>query len=277
MVVGPRTKHQRRMQANAIVFLGGGRVTSAMTAGLRLAGCREKISVYDRNPEKLRALRRESQVEIPRDLESALAHAEMLIVAVRPNSVAEILAEVEDCGISPPKLCVSLAAGVPLSKLRARLRSHWVRAMPSPVCRVGRGLTALCFDRNVAKRDRDRVRRFFALVGEVLEISENRFDAFTAVYSSSHGYHALAALAKAGEQAGLDRATALTAGAHALGDGISYWRESQSPLPDLLREAATPGGIAAETISAMNDAGYSEAISKGIKAGIRRARMNARR
>ena len=265
------------MQAKAIVFLGGGRITSAMTAGLRLAGCREKIFVYDRNREKLRSLRRESQVEIARNLKSALLLAEMMIIAVRPNSVAEILDEVKGCEIPPPKLCLSLAAGIPLSRLRARLRTHWVRAMPSPVCRVGRGLTALCFDRNVTKSERVRVRRFFALVGQVLEISESKFDAFTAVYSSSHGYHALAALTKAGQQAGLDRATALTAGAHALSDGISYWCESQGPLTELLREAATPGGIAAATMTAMDQAGFARAVSKGIRAGITRARLNARR
>src|SRR3979411_2055052 len=100
------------MRANAILFLGGGCITSAMSAGLRLAGCRKKIIVYDRNQKKLSALGRESQVEIAHGLKSELAHDEMLIIAVRPNSVAEILDEVKDCGISPPKLCVSLAAGV---------------------------------------------------------------------------------------------------------------------------------------------------------------------
>ena len=41
----------------ATVFLGGGRITGALVAGLRLAGYAGEIVVYDRNPEKLRALR----------------------------------------------------------------------------------------------------------------------------------------------------------------------------------------------------------------------------
>ena len=265
------------MPANAIGFLGGGRITSAMSAGLRLAGYKEKIFVYDRNPEKRRALRRESRVEIAHDLKSALLDAKMLVIAVRPDSVAEILDEVKTCGISPPRICVSLAAGIPLSKLRMHLRTHWVRAMPSPVCRVGLGLTGLCFDRNVTKKEQARVRELFLSIGQVLEIPERKFDAFTALYSSSHGYHALAALARAGQESGLDYSTAMTAAAHALSDGVRYWRESQSSLPDLLREATTPGGIAAATISAMDQSGYSQSVSKGIKAGILRARLNARR
>ena len=259
-----------------IVFLGGGRITGALCAGLRLASYSSTLLVYDRNPSKLRALQRESRVEIARDVKSA-ERAEMVIVAVRPTSVEEMLREVAASGPAP-KLCVSLAAGIPLRRLRAWLPGmRWVRAMPSPVCRAGRGLTALCFDPSVKRSDRARVRGLFARVGQVVEVPEKRFDAFTATYSSSHGYHALAALAEAGRRAGLDRTTSLTAAAHALADGIGYWRESGLSLDELLREAATPGGIAAATMSAMDQAGYARVVAKGLTAGIAQARRNAKR
>ena len=86
--------------AKAAVFLGGGRITSALVAGLRLAGYEREIVVYDRNPEKMRALRREARVQMARDLKSAVLRAEMLIVAVRPASVAGILQEILACGVS---------------------------------------------------------------------------------------------------------------------------------------------------------------------------------
>lgn len=267
-----------RSQAKAIVFLGGGRITGALAAGLRLAGYEGRLVAYDRNPEKLRALRRESKMEVARDLKSAVEQSEMLVAAVRPASVKEVLAEVVQSGASPPRLCVSLAAGIPLARLRKWLPpTRWVRAMPSPVCRIGRGLTALCFDCGVANTERERVRELFELVGAVLQVPEGQFDAFTAVYSSSHGYHAVATLAKAAQHAGLNRATALTAAAHALCDGIFYWRQSGESLDAILQEAATPGGIAAATMAAMDQAGYARVIGKGIRAGVKQARKNAKR
>jgi pyrroline-5-carboxylate reductase len=148
--------------------------------------------------------------------------------------------------------------------------------MPSPVCRSGRGLTALSFDRRVTNTERARVRKFLTRVGQAMEVPERKFDAFTVTYSSSHGYHALATLAEAAQRAGLDRGTALTAAAHALADGIIYWRESGLMLADLLQEAATPGGIAAATMSAMDRAGFQRAVEKGLAAGIQRARGNAK-
>lgn len=268
-----------RAQTMTTVFLGGGHITSALIAGFRLSRYDGRVVVHDRNPEKLRALRREFRIESAGDLKSAVAQADILIVAVRPASVAGMLDEIESSGtIKKPVLAISLAAGVPIKKLRARLGPpvHWARAMPSPVCRIGRGLTAVVFDRAVPKRSRNQVHELFARVGPVLEIPENRFDTFTATFSPSHGYHALAVLAKAAENAGLGRELALTCAAHALADSIFYWRQSGEKLDVLLSEAATPGGTAGATMAAMDNAGYAQAIARGLRAGVERGRKNAR-
>lgn len=260
----------------SILFVGGGRITSALCSGLRLGKYRREIVVYDRNPDKLRALRAESRVTIADDLQEALSRAEILIVAVRPGSVPGVLQEIAHRGASPG-LCVSLAAGIPLAALRRFLAKpvRWVRAMPSPVSRIGQGLTAISFEPAVTRIERARVDELFEMVGQVIEVPERNFDAFTATYSSSHGYHALATLASAAQRAGLDQRTALTAAAHALADGIHYWRESGLKLDDLLQEAVTPGGIAAATMEAMDKSGYREAVQRGIQAGISQARRNA--
>jgi pyrroline-5-carboxylate reductase len=101
-------------------------------------------------------------------------------------------------------------------------------------------------------------------------------DAITATHSPTHGYHALAHLAGAAEKVGLNRKVALIAAAHALADGILYWRQTGLSLDELLREAATPGGIAAATMQAMDCSGYARVVSRGLAAGIEQAR-NARK
>lgn len=279
MVEGPLTERSGRTRMKATVFLGAGRITGALVAGLHLAGYKRPVIVYDRNPEKLRALGRAFPVEAVRDLPTAVERAEILVVAVQPASVTGILDEVVRCGATPPALAVSLAAGTPLSTLRTRLKPpvRWARAMPSPVCRIGRGLTAVTFEPELASIGRKRVRELFAHVGSVVEIPEIHLDAFTATFSPSHGYHALATLAEGGRAAGLDRKTSLTAAAHALAEGILYWRNSKESLTDLLHEAATPGGIAAATMQAMDKAGYGKVIARGLQAGVAQARRNARR
>ena len=262
---------------SAVVFLGGGRITSALLAGLRLAKYRQPIIVHDHDPRKLRDLKKAYGVDVEPDLHRAVDQAKLLIIAVRPDSVGQLLRHVGF--VERPLGAVSLAAGVPLSKLRAGLRPpvRWARAMPSPTCRSGRGLTAVTFDRNFPSRSQREVCELFSRVGSVLEIPESKFDAFTVTYSCSHAYHALATLAAAARQLGLDQQTALTAAAHALADGIAAWREGNTSLDALIHEAATPGGIAAAVMSAMDRAGYAQVVRKGLEAGRKRARENARK
>ena len=280
----------------ALVFLGGGRITSALIAGLRLTqGQAEiiapqiivpkiivpqmivpKIIVHDRNPEKLRELRRKYRVGIELDLHRAVAQAGLLVIAVRPDSVRELLGV-----IGPPRstVCaISLAAGIPLRKLRQwRPGVPWVRAMPSPAARFGKGLTALAFESGLPRKLQKEATDLFARVGGVMKLPEEKFNAFTVTYSISHGYHALAALAQAAEELGLDRKTALLASAHALADGIVAWREASASLDELLKEAATPGGIAATVMQTMDEGGYQKIIESGLRTGLKRTRENAKR
>ncbi|HEV3305555.1 MAG TPA: pyrroline-5-carboxylate reductase dimerization domain-containing protein [Candidatus Sulfotelmatobacter sp.] len=262
----------------ATVFLGGGRITSALVAGLRLAGYARPIVVHDRNARKLKDLKRDYGVETEADLRRAVNRARLLVIAVRPDSVGGLLRDIGTGTIHRQLAVVSLAAGVPLSKLRAYLGApiKWVRAMPSPVSRSGRGLTALSFDRGFPSDSRAEVRELFSLVGAVVEVPEKQFDGFTVTFSSSNGYHALAALIQAAEKIGLDRKTARMAAAHALVDGIAAWREGKSSLEELLHEAATPGGTAAAVMYAMDRSGYQQTITRGLRAGMKQAARNAR-
>jgi pyrroline-5-carboxylate reductase len=268
---------------STVVFLGGGRITSAMLAGLRLAETRHRLVVHDRNPGKLRDLKKRYAVAVEPELNSAVKQADVLIVAVRPSSVREVLRALGKAigngirSIDRPLLAVSLAAGVPLRLLSKVVGPpvQWARAMPSPLCRSGRSLTAVTFPRTLSRANRKCVQDFFAGFGQVVEIPESNFDAFTVIYSCSHGYHALATLARTGQAAGLDRNTALLASAHALADGIIAWRDGNDSLDSLLEEALTPGGIASATVTKMDAAGYGRAVRQGVASGLRRARANA--
>ena len=108
---------------------------------------------------------------------------------------------------------MSLAAGIPLAALKIAILLTGCARCQVRYLASAEGLTAITFDRAVSTTERARVRELFEMVGQVIEIPERSFDAFTATYSSSHGYHALATLASAAQRAGLDRKTALTAAA----------------------------------------------------------------
>jgi pyrroline-5-carboxylate reductase len=258
----------------AIVFIGGGRITSALLAGLRMARYRRRLLVYDHHPENLKRLKNQYGVATENNLQSAIAQASMVVIAVRPASVKDLLNNIGD--VKQRLIVVSLAAGMPLAKLQKWLggRVLWARAMPSPACRNCRGLTALTFARNFPAAAKREVEHLFTAVGAIVNVPESQFDAFTVTYSCSHGYHALATLAEAAERLGLEKRIAVHAAAHALADGIAAWREGHVSLENLLQQAATPGGIAAAVIKAMDRAGFKKSVQKGLAAGLSRATKN---
>jgi pyrroline-5-carboxylate reductase len=268
-----------------ILFVGAGRITSSLLAGLALARYRGPIGVrpvmvHDHRLRTLRRIKKLYGVATEPDLQRALEWADILILAVRPASVVEVLREIAAVRkpSSSPLLAVSLAAGIPFTVLKRHLHSRvrWARAMPSPVSRSGHGLTALAFDRTFPTPARKELQGFFSLVGTTIVIPERQVDAFMVTYSSSHGYHALATLAEAAQNLGLDFKTAQLAAAHALGDAVLAWREGNLSLDALLREAVTPGGIAFAVLSAMDRAGYKKIIQRGLIAGVAQSKKNAR-
>src|SRR6202795_5279790 len=94
-----------------------------MLAGLRLAKTGHCLVVHDRNPSKLRDLKKRYAVAVEPDLKSAVKRADVLIVAGRPSSVRELLRAIGNVtgnrirSIDRPLLAGRLAAGVPLRLL----------------------------------------------------------------------------------------------------------------------------------------------------------------
>jgi len=263
---------------NAAVFLGGGRITGALVAGLRHAGFRGRIVVCDRHAKKLRQLRSRCAVHSQPDLRRAVAQANLLLIAVRPPDVLLLLSTIAAIGPLPRRaVAVSLAAGVPLGALRRALGPgvEWARAMPSPACRNARGLTALAFDRGAGRASRRRVQEFFERVGAVIQIPEREFDGFTVVYSTSQGLHALAARIRAARKIGLSARTAAAAVTHALVEGARAPGEGDAKLEELMAEAATPGGIAAAVLDTLRAGAYNRLVERAFRAGLARARKIA--
>jgi pyrroline-5-carboxylate reductase len=264
---------------NSTVFLGGGRIASALIAGLRLCNYKNPIVVHDKSAAKLRRLRRDFRVRTEPNLERAVEDAAVIILAVRPDAARKLIADVAGPirarveGSRTPLIVISVMAGIPLEWLRKSLPADvsLARVMPSPLCDIRRGLTAIVFDRNCRKDCRKKVREFFGGFGSILELPEKQFNAFTVTYSSSHGLHALSALADAGVSVGLDRKMAEFAAAHALGDSIAALREGKVDLRQMLKAAATPGGIAEKTMAVMDQSGYRTAVLNGVRRGYKHA------
>ncbi len=119
------------------------------------------------------------------------------------------------------------------------------------------------------------MREFFEQLARRWRFLSGRSMRSRQTYSSSHGYHAVATSGEGGADAGLDRATALIAAAHALADGIFYWRKSGESLDDFCTRPRLREGLRQRRWRRWIGLDIARVI-EGIRAGVKQAQRNAR-
>lgn len=179
------------MMAEKKVFglIGCGNMGSALVEHLARKNIFAKIYVCDKDPRRQESLARAFGVLPAASLEDLDLHADVILIAVKPQDFDEILGGLK--GISG-KLIISIAAGLPLSYLEARLGgcSAVVRAMPNLNALVASSVTALAGGTRATEADLEMAMRIFKAIGQSAVVPEYLMDAVTAVSGSGPAFFA---------------------------------------------------------------------------------------
>ncbi|HET6825339.1 MAG TPA: pyrroline-5-carboxylate reductase [Amnibacterium sp.] len=175
-----------------VAILGGGSMGGAVLTGLRAAGVPD-LRVTTRTAT--RALEGAAGLQVlvadrdPDANRSAVRGARLVVVAVKPAGVPALLAEIADA-LDPGAVVVSVAAGVPIATMAAALPSGTsvLRAMPNTPSAVGAGVTGVAAAPGTAEADTAAVVAAFRTVGTVVQVTEDRIDALSAVSGSGPAY-----------------------------------------------------------------------------------------
>lgn len=259
-------------QPGRVAVLGGGVMGEAlMVAVLRSGVPAECVVVAEKREARAAELARTRGVETTPSALEAVAGADVVIVAVKPQDVAGVLAEVRPA-LTPGVLVISAAAGLSLDFYEARLPAGTpvVRVMPNTPAVVGQGAGAISGGSAAGPEHMVRAKRLLDPTGLVLTVPEDYLDAVTAISGSGPAYvfYLVDALAEAGVLLGLPRAQALDL-AVATFRGAAALLTETGEHPVVLRErVASPGGT---TMSALHSLD-----AHGVRAGIMAAAIAAR-
>lgn len=254
-------------------FVGAGHIARALGQGLHSPGSAEPpvLMYFDVSPDVAERTAAATGAAVAATLPELVHESDIIVVAVRPQHVGQVLAEVA------PRLgeraLVSVAAGVSLAELRAPLPTdaHVGRVMPNVAAALGLGV--FLFVPGTLGPHEAAVRELFGLAGEVVVLDEADFDTATAVGGCMPGILALMVrhFAIAGEKRGLDEAVArrlAVAGVHGAAAVIA--REGD---PDaVIAATATPGGMTAAAIAALEECEVGDAIALAVQAAAERAK-----
>lgn len=272
---------QRLNTMTKVTIIGAGNMGGAMARALY--GFEDiKVNVANPSMQKLMELAEENaEIGIFNDNVKAIKGADVIILAVKPWILPDVVKEIAPRVDANKQIVVSVAGGVDIQSLTNMLNGarkkndlnglQIFRVIPNTAISAGAGMTFIC-NNDEGAESADLVRHLFSLMGEAAEIEERLIDAATALSSCGIAYvfKAIQAAVQAGVQLGFRPADALryvnatVAGAVALLD-----TEGATPQGEI-DKVTTPGGMTIKGINSLEHDGLPSAIINAILAPVKK-------
>jgi len=252
-----------------IAVLGAGRIGEALLAGLLAAGrSPDELVFTERHPERAAELTARHGVAAA-DVPTAAQRSDVVVVAVKPQDIAPVLAELAPA-LRPGTLVVSLCAGLPTALFERSLPDGTpvVRVMPNTPMLVGEAMSAISAGTHATADQLAVVEKLLGSVGRVVRVPESQQDAVTALSGSGPAYffYLVEAMIDAGILLGLPREVAADLIVQSAFGAARMMRES-ADHPVLLREAVTsPAGTTIAAIRELERHGVRAALIDAIEA-----------
>ncbi|MBR6458714.1 MAG: pyrroline-5-carboxylate reductase [Actinomycetaceae bacterium] len=263
-------------------FIGAGNMGGAIVRGVIRADLAEASDIYiscgnAAESEEVAAAVGARACASNTELVQALGEGGILILAVKPNIVPSVLDEISRMCADLGTLIVSVAAGLSLDTLASHLGEGQaiVRTMPNMAATIGQSMTALCPNAHVSAEQFGEVEAIFKAVGQTARIAEKDFSAYSAIAGCSPAFtfYYIDALARGAVQAGMKKDEAVAIAAQAVRGAAQMLLESleDGATPASLADAVqSPGGTTVAGVVAMDEAGFSATVVRGVRAAIKR-------
>ena len=265
------------LNGKRIAVIGSGNMGEALVSGMvsSKASAPEHLTCTDIREDHLAALTQQYGVKTTTDNVAAVASAEIVIYAVKPQILAPVISETAD-GLDMSKLIISIAAGVPLAAIEACLdkQLRLIRAMPNIAAFVKQSATAIAAGQHVLDGDIELAREIFDSIGKTIFLKENiLMDAITGLSGSGPAYIFLIvdAMADAGVKVGLSRQDALFLAAQTVLGAAKLLIDTDEHPGQLKDRVTSPGGTAIAGIHTLEKGGLRTTLINAIEAATLRS------
>ena len=265
------------LQAKKIAFIGGGAMAEAIIKGVLGGGLIAASDIYvgNRTQKRCDYLNATYGVQAMTDNQAAVAEADLVIFAVKPQVAPVALTPALMAHVKPTAWVLSIMGSVSIEQLHAYAPGlPVVRTMPNTPLAVGDGMTAICCDETVTESMRADAAAIFSSCGEIEFVDEKAIEAITAISGCGPGYCfvIIDALADAGVRAGLPRALAIKLAAQTMAGSGKLCIESGLHPAQLRDQVTSPGGTTIAGIHALENHGVRGAFYDAVMAVLARSK-----
>lgn len=260
-----------------LTVIGAGKLGETLIRGLLDAGAMKpgQITVTSRHGERARQVAGAVGATALTSNAEAAAAADVILLSVKPQSMPDVLAEIEPA-LKPGQLVISVAASVSIAFIEKHLPRAIavVRAMPNTPCLIKQGMTGIAGGSHAETGQVELAKKIFDAVGRTVIVDEKHLDAITGLSASGPAFLCIVveSLAEAGVKVGLPRNVATELAAQTMaGTGAMVLQTGEHPakLKDFV---TTPAGCTIDGILELEDGGLRTTLIKAVVRATARAK-----
>lgn len=257
-------------QDKTIAFIGAGNMATALIKGLLAQNfaC-QKLWAADPNNAQLQSLKNATDINVSDNNELVIAHADILVLAVKPQLIQEVLLPLQSALAKKPLLLISIAAGISIQTLEALSSTQQaiIRCMPNTPALVQAGASALFANKLTSDAQKQSAESILAAVGTVCWLQrESDMDVVTALSGSGPAYFFLftEALRQAAIAQGLDADIANQLALQTAYGSAKLALNSEDDIAELRRKVTSPGGTTAAALAQLEKDDFNAIIARAI-------------
>lgn len=257
-------------------FIGGGNMARSLIGALVGHGAdASSIAVAEPRADARDELARDFGVRTFADNADAVAGAECVVLAVKPQMVRKVCEHLAEPLRAARPLLISIAAGVRIEQLEHWLGAHLaiVRCMPNTPALIGAGASGLCANSRVGAAQRALAERILNAAGIARWIEdESLMDVVTALSGSGPAYFFLLveAMEDAATQLGLPRETARALAVQTCLGAGRMLAEGGETAATLRARVTSPQGTTQAALDAFAQGDFRELVQRAMAAATRR-------
>jgi pyrroline-5-carboxylate reductase len=259
-----------------VLVIGAGNMGLTYSEGMAnsiLLG-KQKLRIYDTDPNKIETLRKQGQFDIYTSLDEALPKADIVFLAVKPYHCESLFEEMKPL-VHSQQIFVSLMAGVTIQTIQEGLNVQKViRTMPNLPAKVGKGVTSYTGAEAVSRVELLMVRHLLDTTGTSIHVSsENFIDASTGISGSGPAYvfYFMQSMLEAAQKMGFSDYDSKVLVSNTFEGAIELFNQSDISPKRWIDKVASKGGTTQAAIDSMDDNNVKQLIQDAAYAAFDRA------
>jgi pyrroline-5-carboxylate reductase len=257
-----------------IAIIGGGNLGVSIAEGLIKSGfcLPEHLIITKRHIQTLREME-ERGVLVTQDNNEAVRYADLVLLAVKPFQIKDVLMQLKDELHSTRHVLVSVVTGTTIEEIQSCVGDHMpvVRAMPNTAIAIQESMTCICHQ-HLSDNQLDYVQDLFSQLGRVVLLDEKLMDASTVLGACGIAFalRYIRASIQGGIEIGFDAKTAALIAAQTVKGAAELLIQKGAHPEQEIDKVTTPKGCTIAGLNEMEHRGFSSSLIMGIKASYDR-------